>query len=219
MTAIRLAILLALPALAGFSELALAQQTICPDGQRSYFGKCPAGTLQPSRPQVPLQNCNTSRAPGGGPAPDCPPVAPPPAPAAGRPAFRSVGGEVISEGWTGGAILTFSFENQGTEAWVAVRATGVSGPCALAHITGGLPTINDQDLVPLRTDPSRAEMLAFLPAGGRATASMGFMEAYCWSKLKTMSRVSASLLLVAVQGGKVFTLPLTVDGIVVRGGQ
>jgi hypothetical protein len=148
------------------------------------------------------------------------PAATNPAPAvasAARTRFRTIGSKVISEGWTGGAILTFNIENQGADAWVGLRDTGTSGPCIGARIAGGLPVVDAQTFTSLRTSPSRGDSLAFLPAGGRAVATMTFSEAYCWSKLQAMPTVTASVLLVVVRGQEVMSLPLTADATVVRG--
>ena len=97
----RLAGLLVFFVLMGMAGPAMAQAPLCPDGQRSYFGKCPTlprqsapqVVVEPSRPPAfpPAANCNASRAPGGGGAPGCPPVVPPPVP---PPSVASAGSEL-----------------------------------------------------------------------------------------------------------------------------
>ena len=91
--------LVAVVVLAGVAGPAMAQAPLCPDGQRSNFGKCPTlprqpapqVVVEPSRPPVVrTTGCNASRASGGGGAPGCPPVVPPPVPLPPAPSAGSV---------------------------------------------------------------------------------------------------------------------------------
>ena len=132
-----------------------------------------------------------------------------------RTKFRTTGSKVMSGGWTGDAILTFSIENQGADAWVGLRETGTSGPCAGARIAAGLPVVDEGRFASLRANPTEGEALAFLSAGGRAIATMSFQEPYCWSKLKHMTTVPATILLVVVRGHEVLSMPLSADSVVV----